>query len=114
MKNLSFVRGKIPCEIAVFSSGICEDGNAVVAAEFRGEGFFQESGKEIMDSDGRRVKLAGRLLIEGDIAPEVGFIGSGEVRIELDENHTRTLRIYEASRARGLNGAVSHTVVGLC
>jgi len=100
------------CEIDIFGEALEEDGNAVVAARFRGEGFFQESGRLVMDRDGRAIKMAGRLLIEGDVAPGVDFIGAGEVRVALSGG-VRTMKIYDGGRGRGMDGEVSHTVLRL-
>jgi len=112
MKCLGFVRGKLECEVDIYGEGLGEDGNRRLAARYCGRGFLQESGREVMDRDGRKVKIAGRILIEGDVAPGVDFIGSGVVRVVVG-GESRQMRIFEGNRGRGMDGLVSHTVLRL-
>lgn len=110
MKGIGF----LPCTVTLFEEGLdCDSGEGVVACTFEGKCLFQESAKETLAGDKREVVLAGKALIEGDIAPGLPAISGGRITIFPDNGIERKMRIVSGQRVRIFNGKVNHTVLGL-
>ena len=69
---------------------------------------FVEKTKVIISSDGRKVELVGKVILLGDIAPNIKKISGGEVIIN-DSKY----EIYQASRPRNPDGTVHHSSLEL-
>lgn len=84
--------------------GISEEGEPLVALKTEGKCIFSEKSKRIIDEDGKRIDLTGKIAIEGDIAPSLKSIASGSVVIS-----GRKYEIYAGYRPRNPDGSVFMT-----
>ena len=92
------------CIITVNTEEINDDGEEIVYKTETLKCFFDESSKTVFSSDGKRITLAGTVIVKGDFAPKLPTVSSGTVMI-----NGRTMQIYSASRPRNPDGTVHHT-----
>jgi len=91
-------------EIELEQEGISEDGEAISAFKKHGNCIFSEKSKRIIDENGRKITLNGKIAIEGDIAPNLKSIASGNVVI-----YGKKYDIYAGYRPRNPDGTVFMT-----
>lgn len=91
-------------KIILESAGISEDGEPIVEFTDEGKCIFSEKSKRIIDSEGRQITLLGKIAIEGDIAPSMKQIASGNVII-----NGITYEIHTSYRPRNPDGSVFMT-----
>ena len=91
-------------EIELEHEGISEDGEPLIALRTEGKCIFSEKSKRIIDENGRKIELFGKIAIEGDIAPTLKSIASGNVLI-----HGKKYEIYAGYRPRNPDGSVFAT-----
>lgn len=97
------------CDVYINREGISEEGEPLMALELKNQKCrFVEKTKLIINSDGKKVELVGKIILLGDIAPDIKKISGGEVIV----NNSK-YEIYQASRPRNPNGTIHHTTLEL-
>lgn len=97
------------CDVVIYQEGLSEDGEPLTSLNLEKQKCrFVETTKIIMSSDGRKVELIGKVILLGDIAPNIKKISGGKVIIN-DSKY----EIYQASRPRNPDGTVYMTVLEL-
>ena len=100
---------KTPCKIMLYTEGLSENGSPLIYDTIPDlKCRFVEKAKTIIDSEGKKVQLIGKVILVGDIAPELKKVSGGEVII----NDTK-YDIYLGSRPRNPDGTVHHTTLEL-
>lgn len=92
------------CVISVDMEELNEDGETVVYKTEAKKCIFDEASKTVFTADGKRITLAGTVIVKGDFAPTLPILSSGTVTI-----NGRILQIYSAARPRNPDGTVHHT-----
>lgn len=92
------------CVISVDTQELNEDGESIVYKTEPLKCFFDEASKVVISSDGKRIIIAGTVIVEGDFAPSLSVLSSGTVII-----NGRAMQIYSSSRLRNPDGSVHHT-----
>lgn len=96
------------CDVVIYQEGLSEEGEPLTSLNLKNQKCrFVEKTKVIISSDGRKVELVGKVILLGDIAPNIKKI-SGEVIIN-DSKY----EIYQASRPRNPDGTVHHSSLEL-
>nr|DAQ49099.1 MAG TPA: Minor capsid protein [Caudoviricetes sp.] len=97
------------CDIKLYQEGLSEEGEPLTSLNLKKQKCrFVEKTKIIISSDGRKVELLGKVILLGDIAPNIKKISGGEV-IFNDSKY----EIYQGSRPRNPDGSVHHTTLEL-
>lgn len=97
------------CDVILFQEGLSEEGEPLTFLELKEQKCrFVEKTKIIISSDGKKVELIGKVILLGDIAPNIKKISGGQVRF----NETG-YEIFQASRPRNPDGTVHHTTLEL-
>lgn len=97
------------CDVVIYQEGLTEEGEPLTSLNLKKEKCrFVERTKIIINPDGKKVELVGRVILLGDIAPNIKKISGGQVRINDTE-----YEIYQASRPRNPDGSVHHTTLEL-
>ena len=108
IKNLpfpDFLLSKNNCHIKLNGIGINEEGEPNLALETDTKYIFSERTKRIITPDGIRIDLIGKVIIKGDIAPDMPKISGGTIKIG-----NKVLEIYFAARPRNPDGTIHHTL----
>ena len=110
MRKLPFPNSLLntKCTVKLNMEGLNEQGEPDAALTWQGKVIFFEKSKTVMTADNRIVSLEGRVIIKGDIAPNIEVIADGEVSVL-----GRTYQVYRSERARNPDGSVHHTVLEL-
>lgn len=87
--------------ISLEQEGVTEDGSPMSAFEDEGKCIFSEKSKRIITEDGSQVTLLGKVAIEGDIAPNLKTVASGNITL-----NGKTYEIYEGYRPRNPDGSI--------
>ena len=97
------------CDVKLYQEGLSEEGEPLTSLDIKNEKCrFVEKSKTIITADGKKVELVGKVILLGDIAPEIKKISGGEVIV----NNSK-YEIYQASRPRNPDGSVQHTTLEL-
>lgn len=97
------------CDVILYQEGLSEEGEPLTFLDLKEQKCrFVEKTKIIISSDGKKVELIGKVILLGDIAPNIKKISGGEVIIN-DSKY----EIYQASRPRNPDGTVHHTSLEL-
>lgn len=97
------------CDVVIYQEGLSEEGEPLTSLNLKNQKCrFVEKTKVIISSDGRKVELVGKVILLGDIAPNIKKISGGEVII----NYSK-YEIYQASRPRNPDGTVHHSSLEL-
>lgn len=97
------------CDVIIYQEGLSEDGEPLTFLDLKKQKCrFVEKTKVIISSDGRKVELIGKVIILGDMAPNIKKISGGDVII----NNSK-YEIYQASRPRNPDGTVYMTTLEL-
>lgn len=96
------------CTVELNTEGLNEQGEPEAALSWSGKGIFFEKSKTVTTSDNRLVRLEGRIILKGDIAPSIGVISDGSVSI-----NDRVYTIYRSEKARNPDGSIHHTLLEL-
>lgn len=91
-------------QVTLNQDGISEDGEPISAFTGSGKCIFSEKAKRIIDSEGKQITLLGKVIIKGDIAPELANISDGVITIN---NHS--YEIWAGYRPRNPDGTIHHT-----
>ncbi len=108
------------CNIKLYQEGLSEEGEPLTSLNLENQKCrFVEKTKIIITADGKKVELVGKVILLGDIAPNIKKISGGEVSnvttvIDGKEviNESK-YEIYQASRPRNPDGSVHHTTLEL-
>lgn len=97
------------CDVTIYQEGLSEEGEPLTSLDLKKQKCrFVETTKIIISSDGRKIQLVGKVILLGDIAPNVKKISGGQVII-----NDIQYEIYQASRPRNPDGTVHHTTLEL-
>ena len=90
--------------ISLNTEGISEDGEPISSVESSGKCIFSEKAKRIIDSEGKEIVLAGKVIVKCDIAPSLLTVSDGTITI-----NDRTYEIYVGNRPRNPDGTIHST-----
>ena len=97
------------CDITIYQEGLSEEGEPLTSLDLNDQKCrFVEKTKIIISPDGKKVELIGKVILLGDIAPNIKKISGGEVII-----NDRKYEMYQASRPRNPDGTVYMTTLEL-
>lgn len=97
------------CDVILYQEGLSEDGEPLTFLDLKNQKCrFVEKTKTIISPDGKKVELIGKVILLGNIAPNIKKISGGEVIIN-DSKY----EIYQVSRPRNPDGTVHHTSLEL-
>lgn len=97
------------CDVIIYQEGLSEEGEPLTSLDLKQQKCrFVEKTKIIISPDGKKVELLGKVILLGDIAPNIKKISGGEVIVN-DSKY----EIYQASRPRNPDGTVHHTSLEL-
>lgn len=97
------------CDVNLYQEGLSEEGEPLTSLTLEKQKCrFVEKTKIIISSDGKKVELIGKVILLGDIAPDIKKISGGDVTITNSK-----YEIYQASRPRNPDGSVYMTVLEL-
>lgn len=97
------------CDVIIYQEGLSEEGEPLTSLNSKNQKCrFVEKTKIIINPDGKKVELIGKVILLGDIAPNIKKISGGEVIVN-DSKY----EIYQASRPRNPDGTVHHTSLEL-
>lgn len=97
------------CDVNLYQEGLSEEGEPLTSLDLEGQKCrFVEKTKVIINPDGKKVELVGKIILLGDIAPNIKKISGGEVTLN-DSKY----EIYQASRPRNPDGTVYMTILEL-
>lgn len=97
------------CDVIVYQEGLSEEGEPLTSLNLENQKCrFVEKTKIIISPDGKKVELIGKVILLGDIAPNIRKISGGEVIV----NNSK-YEIYQASRPRNPDGTVYMTILEL-
>jgi hypothetical protein len=110
MKKLPFPKNLAvtPCTVTLNGEGLDEDGAPVQSLSWSGKAIFSEKSRTTLTADKRLVTLEGKVIIEGDIAPNTVEIADGEVTVA-----GKKYMVYRCERPRNPDGSVHHTTLEL-
>lgn len=95
---------KIDYKAELEDTGITEDGEPKSKTIIKGKCIFSEKTKKVVEADGTKVILIGKVILKGDAAPNINKIKSGKVYIG-----EKVLDIYSCSRPRNPDGSIYST-----
>lgn len=97
------------CDVIIYQEGLSEEGEPLTSLGLKNQKCrFVEKTKIIINPDGKKIELIGKVILLGDIAPNIKKISGGEVIVN-DSKY----EIYQASRPRNPDGTVHHTTLEL-
>lgn len=97
------------CSVKIYQEGLSEEGEPLTSLNLENQKCrFVEKTKIVINSEGKKVELVGKVILLGDIAPNIKKISGGEVIV-----NSSKYEIYQASRPRNPNGTVHHTTLEL-
>lgn len=83
---------------------VSEDGEPLISFSLNGKCIFSEKSKRIIDTDGKQITLLGKVIVEGDVAPQLKTVSDGTITI-----NGRQYDIHAAYRPRNPDGTIHHT-----
>lgn len=97
------------CDVIIYQEGLSEEGEPLTSLDLKDQKCrFVEKTKIIISPDGKKVELVGKVILLGNIAPNIKKISGGEVIV----NNSK-YEIYQASRPRNPDGTVYMTTLEL-
>ncbi len=108
------------CDVKLYQEGLSEEGEPLTSLNLENQKCrFIEKTKTIITADGKKVNLVGKVILLGDIAPNIKKISGGEVSNVItvidgkEVVNESKYEIYQASRPRNPDGSVHHTTLEL-
>ena len=95
---------KIPVHVVIYSEGISEDGEPIIAFEDDLMCNYQDSAKTVLTAEQKLVQLSGSALFHGDIAPDLASLSGGTVTVFGIERD-----IFRGFKNRNPDGTVNYT-----
>lgn len=99
---------KTDIRVVVYSEDINEDGEQVVVLDLNTKCNYQDKARQVLTAQKQLIQLAGQVLFNGDIAPELATISGGYVEVFGEKRN-----IYQGEKARNLDGTVNYTRIDL-
>lgn len=97
------------CDVSLYQEGLSEEGEPLTSLDLKEQKCrFVEKTKIIISPDGKKVELIGKVILLGNIAPNIKKISGGDVIVN-DSKY----EIYKASRPRNPDGTVYMTTLEL-
>ena len=97
------------CDVKLYQEGLSEEGEPLTSLNLKEQKCrLVEKTKIIITAEGKKVQLIGKVILLGDIAPNIKKINGGEVIVN-DSKY----EIYQASRPRNPDGTVYMTTLEL-
>lgn len=97
------------CDVNIYQEGLSEEGEPLTSLNLKKQKCrFVEKTKIIISPNGKKVELIGKVILLGDIAPNIKKISGGEVIVN-DSKY----EIYQASKPRNPDGTVYMTTLEL-
>lgn len=115
IKKLPFPKNllNLECTVKLTGSGISEEGEPILIEVGSFSCSFSEKSKVIINPDGTRIDLLGKILIEGDVAPNIPKISTGEISVYKKNGNKKigekTVQIFSTNRPRNPDGTIHHT-----
>ena len=91
--------------ITLNQEGISEDGEPMSAFTSSGKCIFSEKAKRVIDTEGKQIVLLGKVIVKGDIAPNLPSVSDGVIAINGCE-----YEIHTGSRPKNPDGTIHHTM----
>lgn len=88
-------------KVTLNKEGISEEGEPITSLKKEGKCIFSEKAKRVLTSDGKQITLLGKVIIEGDIAPNLKTISDGNIEI-----NGVSYEIYSGARGRNPDGSI--------
>ena len=108
------------CDVKLYQEGLSEEGEPLTSLDLANQKCrFIEKTKIIITADGKKVELVGKVILLGDIAPNIKKISGGEVSNVItvidgkEVINESKYEIYQASRPRNPDGSIHHTTLEL-
>lgn len=108
------------CDVKLYQEGLSEEGEPLTSLDLTNQKCrFIEKTKIIITADGKKVELVGKVILLGDIAPNIKKISGGEISNVITVINGKEVvneskyEIYQASRPRNPDGTVHHTTLEL-
>lgn len=108
------------CDVKLYQEGLSEEGEPLTSLNLENQRCrFVEKTKIIITADGQKVELVGKVILLGDIAPNIKKISGGEVNNIITMINGKEVvneskyKVYQASRPRNPDGSVHHTTLEL-
>lgn len=108
------------CDVKLYQEGLSEEGEPLTSLNLENQRCrFVEKTKIIITADGQKVELVGKVILLGDIAPNIKKISGGEVSNIITMINGKEIvneskyKVYQASRPRNPDGSVHHTTLEL-
>ena len=103
VKKLRFPKALATTEYSLLleQPGISEEGSPIEEIESAGKCIFSEKSKRIITEDGKEITLFGKVAIEGDVAPSLKTVASGNIVL-----NGQKYEIYSGYRPRNPDGSV--------
>jgi hypothetical protein len=96
------------CTITLNLEGVGRNGEPLEGVTWTGKCIFSEKADRIYDTDGKKVLLLGKVIVKGDIAPDLKNVSSGNITI-----NGATYEIHRGYRPRNPDGTIHHTMFEL-
>lgn len=90
--------------IVLNQEGISEEGEPLEALTGNGKCIFSEKAKRVLDAQGKEITLFGKVIVKGDIAPNLKNVADGTITI-----NNKTYNIHTGYRPRNPDGSIHHT-----
>lgn len=103
-KLVRFGFATTPIHVVIYGEGVTEDGSPVIAAQGDFDCNWQDSAATVLTKEQKKVRISGKALINGDLAPALAVISGGYVEI----NGVRR-DIAHGIKARNPDGTVNYT-----
>lgn len=91
------------CNVVINQEGIGRNGEPLEGLNWNGKCIYSEKAERIIDSDGKKILLLGKVIVKGDIAPSLKNISDGKITI-----NEATYEIYRGYRPRNPDGTIHH------
>lgn len=94
---------KVPCSITLNKSGVGRNGEPIEGITWNGKCIFSEKAKRVIDADGKQVRLLGKVIVKGDIAPDLKNVSDGKITL-----NGVSYEIHAGYRPRNPDGSIHH------
>lgn len=95
---------KTDCSITLNKSGVGRNGEPIAGATWQGKCIFSEKAKRVIDTEGKQITLLGKVIVKGDIAPDLKNVSDGQIIIS-----GVSYEIHAGYRPRNPDGSIHHT-----
>lgn len=97
------------CDVELYQEGLSEEGEPLSFIKLENQKCrFVEKTKIIIDAEGKKIMLVGKVILLSDVAPDLKKISGGIVKV-----NSVIYEIYQANRPRNPDGSVYMSVLEL-